>query len=150
MRQTFAPLAFLLTVSASVFLASPGFSQQATPTPEDSPAPAPTASPEPATQPAPRPTINTETSDEPDVINRVEYECDGGKAFAAEYLSNNTVEATFGSKELILPQVVAASGIRYSNGSVTLWSKGDTAFVEVGNKVLFKNCVSIESVEGRW
>lgn len=150
MRQTVAPLALFLTLSASVLLASPGFSQQAPPTPEDSPAPATNSEPATPPQPAPRPTINTETSDELTVINNVQYECDGGKGFYAEYLSNNTVAATFGSKELVLPQVVAASGIRYSNGSVTLWSKGDTAFVEVGNKVLFKNCVSIESVEGRW
>jgi membrane-bound inhibitor of C-type lysozyme len=72
----------------------------------------------------------------------VKYKCDGGKRFSADYLSNNSVQATFGSKVLILPQVVSGSGIRYSNGSVTLSAKGDQALVEVGKKALFKNCIA--------
>lgn len=34
-------------------------------------------------------------------------------------------------REMVLPQVVAASGTRYSDGFTTFWNKGDTAVVEL-------------------
>lgn len=74
--------------------------------------------------------------------NVIKYQCDEDKAFTAEYLQNsqNSVRATFGSKVITLPQVESASGTRYSDGSVTLSTKGYEAFVQVGDDILFKNC----------
>jgi len=95
--------------------------------------------------------IATPTSaQDPKVINTVTYRCDEGKGFIAEYRDNETVRATFGSKVIELPQEEAASGTRYGNGSVTLYSKGDTAFVEVGDNRLFNNCVETGRVSGLW
>lgn len=91
-----------------------------------------------------------EMTDEPEIINSATYQCDDGKGFQADYLSNESVETTFGSKVMVLPQVESASGIRYSDGSVTLHSKGDGAFVQVGDNVLFENCVALETIEGLW
>jgi membrane-bound inhibitor of C-type lysozyme len=86
----------------------------------------------------------------PKVISTATYRCDGGKGFTAQYRDNETVRATFGTKVVELPQAVSASGARYSDGSITIFTKGDTAFVEVGNKRLFDNCVAVGAVSGRW
>lgn len=86
----------------------------------------------------------------PKIINTVTYRCDEGKGFTAEYRDNETVRATFGSKVLELPQVPAASGTQYSDGSVTVFSKGNTAFVDVGDKRLFDNCVATGTIPGLW
>ncbi|MGI0487351.1 MliC family protein [Pantanalinema rosaneae CENA516] len=85
---------------------------------------------------------------------RVWYRCDANKGFYAVYRpdGSDSVRLTFGSKVITLPQVESASGARYSNGSVTLNTKGDEAFVEVGDKVLFDNCVAQQGggVSGLW
>ncbi|MDX2230081.1 MAG: MliC family protein [Leptolyngbyaceae cyanobacterium bins.349] len=86
----------------------------------------------------------------PKVIATATYRCDDGKGFKAEYRDNETVRATFGSKVIELPQAESASGARYSNGSVTIFTKGDTAFVEVGDDRLFSNCVVVGAVSGLW
>ncbi len=93
-------------------------------------------------------TLAQETA--PKIINSVVYRCDAGKSFSAEYRDDKTVKATFGSKVLVLPQEEAASGARYGNGSVTLFTKGNEAFVEVGDQRLFDNCVVVGSVQGLW
>lgn len=131
MNRAIAPLLVALTFSTSLVTACPVFAQQ------DAPAAKPASEPTPA------------DDSEPSVINGVRYRCDDGKGFTADYLSNNTVRATFGTRVFVLPQVVSASGIRYSDGSVTLNSKGDEAFVEVGDKVLFKNCVAVQTLQGQ-
>jgi len=85
------------------------------------------------------------------VIAEAVYKCDQGKSFSAVYKDNGTATTTFGSKVLVLNQVESGSGARYSDGSVTLYIKGDTAFVEVGKNKLFVNCVATGStVQGMW
>jgi len=86
----------------------------------------------------------------PNVISTATYQCDDGKGFTAVFRDNDTVRATFGSKVLELPQVESASGARYSDGSTTIFTKGDTAFVEVGNNRLFDNCVAVGAAAGLW
>ncbi|WP_432810793.1 MliC family protein [Pantanalinema sp. GBBB05] len=85
---------------------------------------------------------------------KVSYRCDANKGFHAVYRpdGSDNVRLTFGSKVITLPQVESASGAKYSNGSVTLNTKGDEAFVEVGDKVLFENCVAQQrgGVSGLW
>lgn len=84
----------------------------------------------------------------------VSYRCDARKGFTAVYRPDGSddVRLTFGSKVITLPKVESASGARYSNGSVTLNTKGDEAFVEVGDKVLFENCLAQQGrgVSGLW
>lgn len=41
---------------------------------------------------------------------------------------------------LTLPQTVSASGARYSNGTYTFWSKGNSAFIERNDKVIVSDC----------
>jgi membrane-bound inhibitor of C-type lysozyme len=85
------------------------------------------------------------------VITKATYKCEAGKGFTAVYRDDGTAETTFGSKVLILNQIESGSGARYSNGGVTLFIKGDTAFVEVGDNKLFTNCVATGGgVSGMW
>jgi membrane-bound inhibitor of C-type lysozyme len=88
---------------------------------------------------------------QPTIIARAVYQCDEGKGFSVKFLNNETAQATFGSKVTVLPQTESASGARYSDGSVTLFTKGDKAFVEVGNNTLFRNCVAVGGmIQGLW
>ena len=43
--------------------------------------------------------------------------------------------------QLTLPQVVSASGARYSDGKYTFWSKGNTAFIERNDQIIINDCV---------
>jgi membrane-bound inhibitor of C-type lysozyme len=93
----------------------------------------------------------TQSASPGNVITKAAYKCDEGKGFTAVYRDDGTAETTFGSKVLILNQVESGSGARYSNGGVTLFTKGDTAFVEVGENKLFANCVATGAgVQGMW
>nr|WP_113869093.1 MliC family protein [Brenneria salicis]NMN91874.1 membrane-bound inhibitor of C-type lysozyme [Brenneria salicis ATCC 15712 = DSM 30166]RBP58335.1 membrane-bound inhibitor of C-type lysozyme [Brenneria salicis ATCC 15712 = DSM 30166]RLM29339.1 lysozyme inhibitor [Brenneria salicis ATCC 15712 = DSM 30166] len=40
----------------------------------------------------------------------------------------------------VLPQVVSASGAKYSDGTYTFWSKGNQAFVQRGERVIVDDC----------
>jgi membrane-bound inhibitor of C-type lysozyme len=81
---------------------------------------------------------------------KVTYQCENGKSFIAEY-SSKDVRITFlpeGNK-LTLPQVISGSGIRYSDGTTTLSSKGANAEISKG-KISYK-CVEVsEPVQGLW
>jgi membrane-bound inhibitor of C-type lysozyme len=86
----------------------------------------------------------------PKLISRATYQCAEGKGFTAEYRDDKTVRATFGSKVMVLPQVEAASGTKYSDGRVSLFSRNNAAMVDVGDKTLFKDCSAVGSVQGMW
>ncbi|CAM3551811.1 MliC family protein [Rouxiella silvae] len=47
--------------------------------------------------------------------------------------------------QLHLPQVVAASGTRYSDGHYTFWSKGNAALVQRGDDVIINDCDLLNS-----
>jgi membrane-bound inhibitor of C-type lysozyme len=153
MSQIPAVMNAAIALASAALLATPAFSQKPNSKPTSSDKP--TTETAPTTKPAAPAPSSTEATPTPQsdykVINKVQYKCDEGKGFLAEYRSNSTVQAIFGSKVLTLPQVESASGIRYSDGSVTLYSKGEGAFVDVGDKRLFNNCVVQKSpLEGRW
>jgi membrane-bound inhibitor of C-type lysozyme len=45
-------------------------------------------------------------------------------------------------REMDLPQVVSASGVRFANGdeSFVFWNKGNTAFIEENGKRTYRDC----------
>lgn len=92
----------------------------------------------------------TAQTDAPKVTSSAVYQCDDGKGFTAQFRDDNSVRATFGSRVFVLPSVETASGARYSDGSVTISTKGKEAFVDVGENALFRNCVVTGSVQGLW
>jgi membrane-bound inhibitor of C-type lysozyme len=150
-RSTIIFSATVGLLAGLALMATPVFSQSPTAEPTPNPTPDPAANP--TAEPAATPTVAPTTRPDPATVttNTVLYTCDAGKGFIANYRSDEKVEAAFGSKVIVLPEVTSASGARYSDGSVTLHTKGDGAFVEVGDKMLFENCVAIqEPIEAKW
>ena len=47
---------------------------------------------------------------------------------------------TIGGESSALPQVEAASGAKYSDGTLTWWEKGDTGLVMQGDSVSLRDC----------
>ena len=68
------------------------------------------------------------------------WDCDGGLHLVMKNLIQDravSLETHEGSRKL--PQAVSASGVRYTDGTVTFWTKGDTAtFQREGGPLL--NC----------
>ncbi|MEX0271668.1 MliC family protein [Leptolyngbyaceae cyanobacterium UHCC 1019] len=97
------------------------------------------------------PAIAQQANPTPKIITTAAYQCDDAKGFSAKFFDNQTVQATFGSKVIVIPQVESASGAQYSNGSVTILTKGDEATVEVGGTPQFTNCVAVAGlIRGLW
>ena len=62
---------------------------------------------------------------------RVVYDCEGGRGFEAVFrVGREEALLLIDGQELLLPQVPAASGIAFSDGSVTFRAKGLEAFTE--------------------
>jgi len=79
----------------------------------------------------------------------VTYQCVANQTLAVRIIPAlpgkvEEVQMTLPDKSVLtLPRVVSASGAKYSNGTFTFWSKGNTAFVEQGDTVVLKDCVTI-------
>lgn len=69
-------------------------------------------------------------------ISTVEYSCaNGAKLTVSYYKDSAVVKGMINGSDInwSLPQVEAASGIRYSDGKHQVWSKGKSAHVEPGD-----------------
>ena len=77
------------------------------------------------------------------------YQCSNGKTFEAQY-SPETAQLKLGENQtLTLKQIPSASGVRYSNDNTTLFTKGNEAFIEVENQVVFAGCVAQDTTNER-
>lgn len=77
----------------------------------------------------------------------VSYQCDGGRSFEAEYTTQpNQARLTMGTAQpTTLAQVPSADGARYSDGTTTLFTKGNDAFIEENGKTTYNNCIAQSS-----
>ena len=76
-----------------------------------------------------------------DAENRWGYICTDGYEFIATYARNDkSVVIKDANQEFRLKSLEAASGGRYSDGSMDLWAKGFLAFIKVGGEMLHPNC----------
>lgn len=78
------------------------------------------------------------------MMYRLTYRCDGG-ATVKIYLRERNARIVFAGKSYVMKQVKAASGTKYSDGSVVWWSKGEEGVLEddavLGKPVrLAENC----------
>jgi uncharacterized membrane protein len=127
MRSTLAAVTALLLVSLPILTAcnrSP-----------DQPAPAaaePVAAPEPSpVAQATPPSADSDVLPPEGVLRAYVWNCDGGLTVKMKNLYREnaiTLEMHEGPRKL--PQVVSASGAKYSDGSLTFWTKGDSATFE--------------------
>ncbi|MFB2839529.1 MliC family protein [Floridanema evergladense] len=77
------------------------------------------------------------------------YQCHNGKTFEAEY-SPETAQLKLGENEtLTLKQVPSGSGVRYTDDRTTLFTKGNEAFIQVENQVVFDSCVAQDTTNER-
>jgi putative lipoprotein len=120
------------------FLAENLSAQQPTSTP--SPAPSSTAAPQSPATKSPKPSSNMRRA-----IRRFTYVCEGD-AKVLVGTSGGTTRVVFKDHIYIMKQVEAASGTKYSDGSVVWWTKGDEGgFLEDDSKpekkqTLAKDC----------
>jgi putative lipoprotein len=63
------------------------------------------------------------------MAHKFSYACDGG-ATVVVYLRETNARVIFGDRSYLMKQVEAASGTRYSDGTVVWWSKGYDGFLE--------------------
>lgn len=75
----------------------------------------------------------------------VVYRCDGDRGFEALFRAGQpAVTLLIEGQTLVLPQVPAASGIAYSDGSLTYRAKGREAFTEGWPSGDYEGCVQQE------
>lgn len=72
----------------------------------------------------------------------VSYACNEGRTFQATYMDNMAQVMLEGEEVLMLPQIVSASGARYSDGETTLFTSGNEAFIEIGGDRRYDECVA--------
>ena len=71
----------------------------------------------------------------------VRYRCADGQEIGVTYQQKgNRALVETGGWSHLLPLVPAASGAKYSDGKVSFWSKGTTAFMEEGGALTRKDC----------
>jgi membrane-bound inhibitor of C-type lysozyme len=70
------------------------------------------------------------------------YRCKGGKTFQAEFLGNTVNLQLKRGQILKLNSVATGSGVKYTDGKVTLYTKRETAFIETNKKTTHNGCTS--------
>lgn len=74
---------------------------------------------------------NTASAMSPGVLRAYVWQCDGGlRVHMRNLLREDAIVVEFDGQAHRLPHVISASGARYSDGSLTFWTKGDTALLE--------------------
>jgi len=75
------------------------------------------------------------------------YQCSPSERLVVKTIPGSqppTLEITLPDQRTVtLPQAESASGAKYSNGSITFWSKGNTALVEEAGQLKWKDCVKL-------
>jgi membrane-bound inhibitor of C-type lysozyme len=69
--------------------------------------------------------------------------CPDGETIEAEFVGTDEVVVVLpGQEAMTLPRAESASGARYSDGTTTLWNKGDEVMVEVDGETVLSECVA--------
>jgi membrane-bound inhibitor of C-type lysozyme len=70
------------------------------------------------------------------------FGCPNGQTVMARFEAQDQfVEVRFAGSDLRLPHVISGSGARYSDGKTTFWNKGQSALVEVNDKIVVQDCM---------
>lgn len=73
---------------------------------------------------------------------RAVFRCPGGGIVAATFREESVSVTLPDGTKRELPRAISASGARYSDGTTTLWNKGDTVFIMKGEEIVLKECVA--------
>ncbi len=80
--------------------------------------------------------------DTPAKANAFAYGCDNNYQFLAR-VGQDSTWLTLPTRSVTVPIAMSGSGARYTDGTVTYWSKGDSAIFEVGD-TSYAHCAIIE------
>ena len=85
-----------------------------------------------------------------DTARPVIYQCPPNQVLTAVFqtLPGETAKVQLtlpDQRVLTLPQAPSGSGAKYSDGTFTFWSKGNTALLEQGDRILYQDCVTFPS-----
>lgn len=64
------------------------------------------------------------------MMRKFSYNCDDGGTKVTVFLRERNVRVVFAGKSYSMKQVEAASGTKYSDGTMVWWSKGDEGFLD--------------------
>jgi membrane-bound inhibitor of C-type lysozyme len=78
-----------------------------------------------------------------DTITSASFDCDGNKTINAVFFGSRVELTLSDGRSMNIAQGISASGARYTNEdeSFVFWNKGDTAFIQEGDKTTYENCV---------
>jgi membrane-bound inhibitor of C-type lysozyme len=71
------------------------------------------------------------------------FRCPDGQTVMAQFHlpEDQFVNVRFAGRELRLSHVISGSGARYSDSKTTFWNKGNSALVEIDDKVVVQDCM---------
>ena len=72
----------------------------------------------------------------------VVFRCPGGEVVEAIFRDGEVAVALPDDTKAVLPQVISASGARYSDGTTTLWNKGNSVFIKKGEEIKVQGCIA--------
>lgn len=70
------------------------------------------------------------------------FRCPDGRTVMARFEPKDQFATVrLEGRELRLPHVISGFGARYSDGTTTFWNKGNTALVEIDDRIVVQDCV---------
>jgi membrane-bound inhibitor of C-type lysozyme len=76
-------------------------------------------------------------------VEKVRYRCADGVAMSVTYTAGpqeGAAEMVWDGNVFKLKQQISGSGARYGDGTLTLFTKGDEAFVQKGTETVLRDC----------
>jgi len=78
---------------------------------------------------------------QPPPVQTLHYQCGTLPLTVRQTIQPPQVLFILDGRQLTLLQTVSASGVRYSDGHYTFWSKGNSAFIEREGKIIINDCI---------
>lgn len=78
----------------------------------------------------------------PVVVSSAAFTCDSGSTIAANFSTNSVALTLSDGRQLALPQIIAADGAQYQQGTILFINKGDQAFLQENGTTTYSNCIT--------
>lgn len=78
----------------------------------------------------------------PVVTSSAAFTCDGGSTIAANFSTSSVALTLSDGRQLTLPQIVAADGAQYQQGTTLFVNKGDQSFLQENGTTTYSNCIT--------
>jgi len=74
-------------------------------------------------------------------VQTLHYQCGTLPLTVRQSIRPPQVSFILDGRQLTLQEVISGSGVRYSDGHYTFWSKGNNAFIEREGKIIINDCI---------